>query len=372
MPWALILWIVVLVLAFLVVQWFILAAVLAWGDQQTQGLAYYGRPAPERARFRETLRSQARMLYPILRLFGRLSSFSFEKASFRHRDVAGPQGTCSPESFAAADDYVPRAGDVFVATQMKCGTTWMQHVVYEVLHRGAGNLVESGTALYAVCPWLEARKSVPIADAPLLGAGKPSRVIKTHLPAQLCPQSPDAKYIYVARHPVSCFASCVDFIGANVGTFRPELEAIERWYCSDAMWWGPWTDHVSGWWQLSQKQENVLFVRFEDMKKDLPRVVRQVAEFLGVEPLNDDELARVVTKCSFGYMQEHKEAFEMHPPHLLAVDSELFVRGTSDRYKDVPQATRDRIREWSIRETGDRFPLADLYPDLANVEAGGS
>ncbi len=368
-PLSWILLLIGLLLLFLLFQWIYLAVALTWGDQQTQGLAYYGKPPAEREAFKATLRRQARVLYPILRLIGRFTSFSFDKVGFRHRDIAGPRGTCSPESFARADTYEAGPEDVFVVTQMKCGTTWMQHVVYEVLRRGHGDIVESGTTLYAICPWLEAQKSVPVGEAPLVGEERPSRIIKTHLPVTHCPWSDRAKYIYVARHPVSCFASCVDFIGANVGTFQPELEAIEAWYCSDAMWWGPWTTHVEGWWRQAQAHPNVHFVYFEDMKKDLPAAIRRVAGFLGVRPLSDSEVAAVAEKCGFAYMRDHENAFEMHPPHLLATDAALFVRGSADRYADVPEDVRTRIRGWVAGEMkGAEFPMRERYGDVVTSD----
>jgi hypothetical protein len=73
---------------------------------------------------------------------------------------------------------------------MRSGTTWMQHIVYQVLHRGNGDLVETGRELYAVSPLLEGRRSVPIEQAPLLGAERPSQIIKTHLPAGSAPSAP--------------------------------------------------------------------------------------------------------------------------------------------------------------------------------------
>jgi hypothetical protein len=143
----------------------------------------------------------------------------------------------------------------------------------------------------------------------------------------------------------------VDFLAENTGAFAPPLDRVEEWFCSpELMWWGTWPAHVRGWWDLARQRDNVLWVRFEAMKQDLRSVVRQVAEFLGVAPLSDQELERVVDKCSFGYMQTHKGTFEMHPPHILAVDATLFVRGTSDRQADVPEQTRQRIVAWCERE----------------------
>ncbi len=354
------------VLLFVVAQFIYLATVLTWEDQNTVGLAYYGKAPEERAAFKATLAKHAGRLRPILRLLGRFSKFTYPKGTFQHRGISGPRGTCKPESFAKADEYQATPEDVFVVTQMKCGTTWMQQVVYETLLRGAGDIVERGSTMYAHSPWLEARKSVPVEDAPLISDARPSRIIKTHLPVTHCPWCADARYIYVARHPVSCFASCVDFIATNVGVMAPPLALTEEWFTSDEwMWWGTWPKHVEGWWAQAQEHDNVLFVHFEDMKADLGQVVDQVATFLGVPALSAAERAEVVRKSGFAYMQEHKNAFEMHPPHILATDAQLFVRGTADRHKDVPADTRERVSAWCAAQMeGGRYPLAERYPDV--------
>ena len=356
------------VLVALYVAWTVyLAFVLRWEDERTVGMAYYGLDPAGRARFKQQLRLHARLLAPVLGINSRMAKVDFRRARVVHDGVSFPAGSCDANSTGRAVAYRARREDIFVATQMKCGTTWMEHIVYEVLHRGAGNLVASGTALYAVAPWLEGRKSVPIEQAGTLGNERPSRIIKTHLPARLCPANPEARFIYVARHPVSCFASCIDFVATNVGTMAPPMAAYEEWFRSpELMWWGTWTDHVKGWWERSRNDGNVLFVHFEDMKRDLPGMVRRVAQFLGVKPLSDGELAQVVEKCSFAYMQEHQDAFEMHPPHVLQTNAELFVRGTADRHKDVPDDVRQRTLAWAAAElAGSSYPIASTYPDVA-------
>jgi len=343
-----------------------LAVVLRWEDAHTVGLGYYGRSAAERDAFKRTLRLHAVLLAPVLWVNGKLAKVDFRRVRIQHDGVSFPAGSCSPESVAAAVAYAPRAEDVFVATQMKCGTTWMQHVAYEVLRRGGGDIVERGATLYALSPWIEGRRSVPLAEAPLVGTERPSRIIKTHLPAPLCPAGADARFIYVARHPISCFASCMDFVATNVGAMAPALPAYEAWFTSpDLMWWGTWPDHVQGWWERAQRDGNVLFVHFEDMKRDLPAIVRQVEGFLGVAPLTEGERARVVEKCGFAYMQDHQGSFEMHPPHILQTNASLFVRGTADRHKDVPADVRRRLNAWvAATMAAGAYPLAAHYPDV--------
>jgi aryl sulfotransferase len=354
-------------IAFIVVQSLYLGAVLKWEDKQSVGLGYYGRTPKEREKFKATLRLHAWLASPLLRLNAAIAKVDFRKITFSYQGVAGPHGSCSEESFVKGAACPAQADDVFVVTQMKCGTTWMQQIVYEVLNRGAGDLVESGKTMYALSPWLEGRKSVSLEAAPRLGTERPSRIIKTHFPAQLCPAAKQARYIYVARHPVSCFASCIDFIVTNVGGMAPPVEAFEAWYCSpDLMWWGTWPEHVKGWWDRSERDGNVLFLYFEEMKRDLPGTVRRVAEFLGVRPLNEQELARVVEKAGFAYMQKHQDNFEMHPPHILQTNAELFVSGKTDRHKDVPVEIRERLLAWAAGEmAGHAFPLAQAYPDVS-------
>jgi hypothetical protein len=349
-----------------IVQVIYFATVLVWSTARTRGLGYYGLPPAGRTAFKASLRRHSAFLQPMILVAGRLSTFSFTRASIRSAGLTAPTGTCTEASFSAAVEYCPHDEDVFVVTQMKCGTTWMQHVVYETVMRGHGDIVASGRTLYALSPWLEAVTGVPVETAPLHGRDRPTRIIKTHLPARVCPFSDDARYIYVARHPVSCFASSVDFIASNLGPLRPTLKQMEEWFCSRDMWWGPWTDHVLGWAERATQASNVLFVRFEDMKDDLPGVITRVAAFLDLRPLTPDETAEVARKCSFEYMRRHADAFEMNPPHLLQAHVNFFARGTARRHSDVPEPMARRILAWCTADmAASRATAAGIYSDLA-------
>ena len=82
---------------------------------------------------------------------------------FEYEGVWGPPKVSSPEVFERARNYQPQPEDVFVATQMRCGTTWMQQVVYEIVNRGQGDLSDKGHGhLYAACPWIDGVNSVSL------------------------------------------------------------------------------------------------------------------------------------------------------------------------------------------------------------------
>jgi aryl sulfotransferase len=284
--------------------------------------------------------------------------------AFEYEGVSGPLKVSSPEIFARAKKYQPTSEDVFVVTQMRCGTTWMQQLAYQIVTRGRGEFSDQGPRhLYSMSPWIDAVNSVSLEDAPLVGE-TPVRIIKCHLPTSLCPYSPLAKYIYVARHPVSCFASIVDFNRSMSGPLVPPIETLANWFCSDGMYWLPWPRHVEGWWQWAASRDNVLFVHYEEMLNDLCAVRDRVARLLGYT-LTHEEQTRIDERCSFRYMKAHEESFEMAPPTMFSVAGGKFLAsGKAARHEDVTLAIRQQIVDYcrNAAVTGS-YPLSRFYPD---------
>ncbi len=338
-----------------------------WDARNTAGMAYYGRPPAARRGLKRRIRILSLPVIPILSILARIGRSRLTMPVFDYEGVSGPPKVSSPEAFARARQYQPKAADVFVATQMRCGTTWMQQIVYQVVTRGRGDFQGAGhTHLYAVSPWIEAANSVALQDAPLVGE-PPTRIIKTHLPASHCPYGREAKYIYVARHPVTCFASIVDFNRSMLGPLLPPLETMAAWFTSKQMYWRPWPEHVDGWWQWSTSRDNVLFVHFEEMTNGLGDIIDRVAGFLSVS-LSADDRVRIVDRCSFAYMKEHEEVFEMAPPTMFSVGGGKFLAsGAARRHEDVPPALREGILDYCrLSLTGATYPAGRFYPDLAN------
>jgi hypothetical protein len=346
---------------FLYLVWY-----LRWESRNTRGMAYYGKPLAERRALKERIRWYSLFAMPLVRLLAISNQKQATMPRFEYEGVCGPKDVSSPEVFARAKNYQPRREDVFVVTQMRCGTTWMQQLVYEVVTRGRGDLSDRGLGhLYAACPWIDGVNSVSLEDAPVVGE-KPTRIIKTHLPTKLCPYSEEARYIYVTRHPVSCFASIVDFNRTLLGPLMPNVVRMVDWYCSAHMYWLPWPEHVAGWWDWAQRRDNVLFIHFEDMTRNFTAVLNRVADFLGYE-LTADERHRIMVKCTFQYMKDHEELFEMSPPNMFSVgDGHFMPSGKESRQNDVTPAIRQRIVHYcrqALVKTG--YPAHQFYPDLA-------
>jgi aryl sulfotransferase len=345
-----------------------LAWYFRWEQRQTRGMAYYGRPVAARRSLKRQIYWRSLPIRPFVRLLALLNRRRATMPVFEYEGVSGPPRVSSPQVFARARMYRPRPEDVFVVTQMRCGTTWMQQLVYETVCRGDGGLGDQGRGhLYAISPWIDAINSVSIEDAPIVGS-RPARIIKSHLPASLCPYSTEARYIYVARHPVSCFASIVDYNRSLLGPLAPPVPTLADWFCSDRMYWSPWPAHVDGWWQWAERRDNILFVHFEEMAKTFDDVQRRVEIFLGCS-LTAAERARVAEKCSFRYMKAHEDLFEMAPPTMFSAAGGAFLSsGKASRHEDVTPDIRRQILGY-CRQRLEAYPAARFYPDLAPSSA---
>lgn len=93
------------------------------------------------------------------------------------------------------DGFVPRPGDVVVATYQKCGTTWMQRIVDMLIHQST-----DPRPIMETYPWLDATMYGPIEPMlAMLDAQTHRRSIKSHLPFDSLPVYDGVRYIHVAR-----------------------------------------------------------------------------------------------------------------------------------------------------------------------------
>ena len=54
-----------------------------------------------------------------------------------------------------------------------------------------------------------------------------------------------------------------------------------------------WLNHVHGWWTEFSQSPNVLFIKYEDCKKDVKTNIRKIATFLEHE-LSDEQVMYIV------------------------------------------------------------------------------
>lgn len=210
-----------------------------------------------------------------------------------------------PELVRSAIKYRPRSNDLFLATFPKCGTFWASHIVYLIFTKG----VPPSCALDILLrnPTLE------MVGAKVIEAMTLPGLIVTHLPHRLTPWDSRAKYIYVCRNPKDV---CVSFFIhtrtlAGYEYEHGQFEDFFEIFMSGKNSFGDYFEHVTSWYAHS-REPNVLFLHYEDMKRDPRYYVLEIAKFMGNEYhtmllQNEGILENVVELSSIKRMKQYAD-----------------------------------------------------------------
>ncbi|XP_072179264.1 sulfotransferase 1C2-like [Diadema setosum] len=258
------------------------------------------------------------------------SNFSFEvpqcvkEKCHEYRGVVMPNHM-PPRALKALENLDVRPDDIFVVTFPKAGTTWMQQIMLLVRHEGDVTKL-AGKHLIKTVPFIDIIDVFNHTDydkAPsiaVMASKMPSpRMMKSHcllswLPKDIRTDDPKAKVIYLARNPKDTAVSLFHFC-QFIETLPPykSWEVFFEEFIADRAVLGSWFDNVLPWWER-RNHPNVLFLKYEDMKKDHRGTVERVAQFMG-KSLTDDVIDRIVEASSFGAMKKSKSS---NPDSLLA------------------------------------------------------
>ena len=202
-----------------------------------------------------------------------------------------------------------RPTDVLITTAPKAGTTWMQQILHQLKTGGDPGFAD----IDQVVPWLELpRRGMSWRE--LLDKYEQlsdPRIFKTHCTFPQTPGTDTARIILSSRDPRDCCVSfyhhvmsMTDAAIANFDMQRPGSfdEYFESW-----MSFGAWYRNVQSWWPHIN-DENVLWLRYQDMVNDLETSVQKILSFLDWK-LAENQLPQVLEYCSFPWMKRHAEKF---------------------------------------------------------------
>ena len=123
-------------------------------------------------------------------------------------------------------------------------------------------------------------------------------MIKSHLPAELVPLDSPAKFVAVTRDPLDCAASGFHFYSSLLlGPAAPPPDVWLDFFASDKTFYGPWHQFTATWW-AARDRDNVLFLRFEDLKSDTEDTVRKIAAFLDIDLSPDQSCGFLTARLS--------------------------------------------------------------------------
>ncbi|XP_066020272.1 amine sulfotransferase isoform X2 [Pocillopora verrucosa] len=206
-------------------------------------------------------------------------------------------------------NFQTKPDDVFIVSYPKSGTTWVQEIVWQIYHDGEiSHKVLGDRILYIEKALLPESTHLDIKSMPS------PRLFKSHLSYDAIPKSTDeakttCKYIYVARNPKDAAVSSYKFMGSfGTNGMNAPWEFYAKLFIEGKIY-NKWSDHVLGWWK-HRHDPNVLFLKYEDLQKDLQSNVRMISKFLN-KPLSEEVISLITEQCTFKGMMKNVQSFTL-------------------------------------------------------------
>nr|XP_028579066.1 amine sulfotransferase-like isoform X2 [Podarcis muralis] len=278
-----------------------------------------------------------------------------EKYAVKYKGFYFQPDCCSPEHIDSLEDFEIRDSDVFLATYPKSGTVWTQNILSLILHKGHRDGTEH-IDLLDRAPWLEAN----VRNMDYVNRPSP-RLFTTHLPYYLVPKglrNGRGKVVYVARNPKDVLVSYYHFTKAARTLEKVDDFGIfmER-FLSGKVIASLWLDHVEGWY-THKDDFNILFLTYEEMKKDLRSCVLKLCNFLG-KRLTEKEVDAVVDQATFNKMKADPRAnYDFLPPEFMDYSKGHYLRkGTVGDWKNTMTVAQNERFDSVFKERMEKLPI---------------
>ncbi|XP_035791328.1 luciferin sulfotransferase-like [Anopheles albimanus] len=202
------------------------------------------------------------------------------------------------------------ADDLWVITAPKCGTTWTQEMMWLLDHNLDYQRAADENLLHRSI-FLEFSTLVPSLEQDtieLVERMERPRHIKSHLPMALLPKqlwTVRPRIVYCARNPkdmVTSFYHHYQHLHGYNGSRETFFEAILQ----DLVMFQPQIAHTLDFWSISN-EPNVLFLHFEQMKRNMYSVLKEASTFLG-KPYTSQQLQSLEKHLSFDVMKDNNSA----------------------------------------------------------------
>ena len=275
------------------------------------------------------------------------------------------------------NDLKFRDDDIVIGTYAKSGTTWVQQIISQLIFNG-----EEGLPVAEMSPWMDLRVPPKQVKLPEVEAQQHRRFMKTHLPVDALTFSPQAKYIYIGRdgrdvvwsmynHHTSANDAWYDALNNTPGLVGPPIgqpadtvhQYFQEWFAQDGHPFWPFWENIRSWWEI-RNLPNVMFLHFNDLKRDMPAEIRRTAAFLEI-PIDESKWDEIVEHCSFDYMKRNATQSVPLGGAFWDGGAKTFMhKGTNGRWTDTLTPEENQSYE--------KRAVAELGPECADWLAKGA
>jgi len=255
-------------------------------------------------------------------------------------------------------EFVVKDNDVFVVTFPRSGTTWTEQMVHLLVHNGE----QGEQRLTDAVPWLETLPHRSSDMTEFLKTMPQRRLFTSHLPYPLMPSAKNttAKFVYVARNPKDV-ATSFYFHDQSKGGYDGTWEEHFQLFLDGGLTFGSYFDHVLPWWEASQRDKNILFLKYEDMKNDHAGNVAKIASFLDLQA-DTHLIDQVVALSSFKSMSSGESTNFNWIPQREGVPTHFRKGDIGDwrnQFTEEQSQHLDAIFMEKMKDTGLQFDFGD-------------
>jgi hypothetical protein len=231
-------------------------------------------------------------------------------------------------------------------------------MVHLLVHNGE----QGEQRLTDAVPWLETLPHRSSDMAEFLKTMPQRRLFTSHLPYQLMPlaKNTTAKFVYVSRNPKDV-ATSFYFHDQSKGGYEGTWEEHFQLFLDGGLTFGSYFDHVLPWWEASQHDKNILFLKYEDMKNDHAGNVARIASFLDLQA--DSQLIdKVVALSSFKSMSSGESTNFTWVPQREGVPTHFRKGDIGDwrnQFSEEQSQQLDALYMEKMKGTGLHFDFGD-------------
>ncbi|KAJ9536273.1 hypothetical protein OSB04_un000545 [Centaurea solstitialis] len=190
--------------------------------------------------------------------------------------------------------FETQPSDIFLASFIKSGTTWLKALMFSTVNRHRYTISDHYLLHHGPQSAFINLESQFDPSADLTHQPAP-RLFATHLARTLLPPCiTSCKFVYVCRDPKDVLISKWDFMNKIRSKDLAPLtldEAFEL-FCQGVSESGPFWEHVLQYWNASlDSPDKVLFLKYEELKKQPEVELRKLAAFMG-QPFTAEEVEK--------------------------------------------------------------------------------
>ena len=222
-----------------------------------------------------------------------------------------------------------KKNDLFVVSYPKSGNTWLRLIVANLYfgHANYNNIENLIPDIYHTSE---------------------SKFINKKLRIFKCHDHYDFRFrraVYVVRDPREVIVSAY-FFAIKIGVISKEYS--RRKFVSEFLNgkfnsnFGSWYQHIGSWY--GAKDKNILFIRYEDLKKKPSSEILKIANFLKIK-VNKKKILNIIKKTSFKVLKDQEDKIRTNCVSLPTNDSKVkfFRAGKINSWKNF--LTKDEAKK---------------------------